>query len=92
MKKNDRRFGLSKRQYRKLTQAIRHLLYQLRLWIRRRLAPLGRGGGNCSLGAGVCVADGGDCVGGADINGGSTDDPHAESHRRGGGNGRPPKF
>ncbi|WKT83245.1 MULTISPECIES: hormogonium polysaccharide biosynthesis protein HpsA [unclassified Thermosynechococcus] len=41
MKKNDRRFGLSKRQYRKLTRAIRHLLYQLRLWVQRRLAPLG---------------------------------------------------
>ncbi|WNC86244.1 hormogonium polysaccharide biosynthesis protein HpsA [Thermosynechococcus sp. QKsg1] len=41
MKKNDRRFGLSKRQYRKLTRAIRHLLYQLRLWVQRRLTPLG---------------------------------------------------
>ncbi|WNC28925.1 hormogonium polysaccharide biosynthesis protein HpsA [Thermosynechococcus sp. PKX82] len=50
MKKNDRRFGLSKRQYRKLTQAIRHLLYQLRLWIRRRLAPLGRGGRQLQFG------------------------------------------
>ncbi|HIK36034.1 MAG TPA: hypothetical protein IGQ15_10190 [Thermosynechococcus sp. M98_K2018_005] len=40
MKKNDRRFGLSKRQYRKLMRTIRHLFYQLRLWLQRRLSPL----------------------------------------------------
>ncbi|URR35806.1 hormogonium polysaccharide biosynthesis protein HpsA [Thermosynechococcus sp. HN-54] len=40
MKKNDRRFGLSKRQYRKLIRTIRHLLHQLRLWLQRRLSPV----------------------------------------------------
>lgn len=38
MKKNDRRFGLSKRQYRKLMRTIRHLFHQLRLWLQRRLS------------------------------------------------------
>ncbi|QLL29707.1 hypothetical protein D3A95_01800 [Thermosynechococcus sichuanensis E542] len=42
MKKNDRRFGLSKRQYRKLMRTIRHLFYQLRLWLQRRLSPVVR--------------------------------------------------
>ncbi|WNC59333.1 hormogonium polysaccharide biosynthesis protein HpsA [Thermosynechococcus sp. QS41] len=40
MKKNDRRFGLSKRQYRKLMRTIRHLFHQLRLWMQRRLSPV----------------------------------------------------
>ncbi|MFN3680364.1 MAG: hypothetical protein ACK4WO_11970, partial [Thermosynechococcus sp.] len=40
MKENDRRFGLSKRQYRKLMRTIRHLFYQLRLWLQRRLKPV----------------------------------------------------
>ncbi|MDM7326835.1 MAG: hypothetical protein P3X23_006960, partial [Thermosynechococcus sp. Uc] len=42
MKKSDRRFGLSKRQFRKLMRTMRHLFYQLRLWLRRRLSSVGQ--------------------------------------------------
>ncbi|XFA74150.1 hormogonium polysaccharide biosynthesis protein HpsA [Thermosynechococcaceae cyanobacterium Okahandja] len=42
MTQHHRRFGLSKRQYRKLIRSIRHLFYQLRLWLQRRLSPLRR--------------------------------------------------
>lgn len=40
MTQQHRRFGLSKRQYRKLIRSIRHLFYQLRLWLQRRLSPV----------------------------------------------------
>jgi len=42
MTQHHRRFGLSKRQYRKLIRSIRHLFHQLRLWLQRRLSPLRR--------------------------------------------------
>ncbi|HIK25394.1 MAG TPA: hypothetical protein IGP91_06410, partial [Thermosynechococcus sp. M46_R2017_013] len=44
MKKSDRPFGLSKRQFRKLMRTMRHLFYQLRLWLRRRLSSVGQRG------------------------------------------------
>ncbi len=40
MTQQHRRFGLSKRQYRKLIRSIRHLFHQLRLWLQRRLSPV----------------------------------------------------